>query len=258
MKRGSLIIALLFTLLLCQQNAEAQAVRIASGTTDSIGFRANAYTLRYQRLIVPAVLIGYGVIGLKNEGLKELNRSTRDEILEDRPGRTTWDNYTQYAPALMVYGFNAAGLEGWHRFKERTLIYATSQLISTAFVVPLKRFTHVERPDGSNFESFPSGHTATAFSSAHFLFREYKDSNIWLSLSGYPLAIFTGVYRTINNKHWVSDVVAGAGFGILSTEMAYWLYPKMRNLVAKRPDKTATVWMPTYQNGMGIALTHHF
>jgi membrane-associated phospholipid phosphatase len=50
-----------------------------------------------------------------------------------------------------------------------------------------------------------------------------------LSISGYPIAIFTGVYRALNNKHWVGDVVAGAGFGILSTEIAYWLYPKINH-----------------------------
>jgi membrane-associated phospholipid phosphatase len=69
----------------------------------------------------------------------------------------------------MVYGYNLAGIKGKHNFKERTIIYGTSQLLSAAFVMPLKYLVKEERPDGSNSLSFPSGHTATAFSSAQFL-----------------------------------------------------------------------------------------
>jgi len=159
----------------------------------------------------------------------------------------------------MVYGLNAVGIKGKHNFRDRTIIYATSQLISAAFVLPLKHIVKEERPDGSNKLSFPSGHTATAFSSAQFMFREYKDTNFWLSISGYSLAVFTGVYRTVNDKHWVSDVVAGAGFGILSTELAYWLFPKINGLLTGKEKKKATLVMPYYQNkGFGIGLVQNF
>jgi membrane-associated phospholipid phosphatase len=100
-----------------------------------------------------------------------------------------------------------------------------------------------ERPDGSNNLSFPSGHTTTAFTTAHFMFREYQDENIWLSLSGYPIAVFTGVYRILNDKHWVGDVVAGAGIGILSTEVAYWLFPKVSQLFSKDHSKIVLLYI---------------
>ena len=186
----------------------------------------------YKKLIIPVVFIGYGVASLKINALRQLNRSTRYEILEDKPDRLKLDNYTQYIPAALVYGLNTAGIKGKHNLRDRTIIYITSQLISTGFVLPLKYTAKEERPDGSNNLSFPSGHTATAFSSAQFMFREYKESNFWLSISGYSFAVFTGVYRTINNKHWVGDVVAGAGFGILSTELSYWLYPRINSIFA--------------------------
>ena len=99
----------------------------------------------------------------------------------------------------MVYGLNWARIKGKHNLKDRTIIYATSQLIAASMVIPLKHITKEERPDGSNLQSFPSGHTTTAFSSAQFLYREYRDTNFWLSISGYPIAIFTGVYRALNN-----------------------------------------------------------
>lgn len=144
------------------------------------------------------------------------------------------DNYTQYAPAALVYGLNLFGVKGKHNFRDRSIIYATSQLISAAIVLPMKYTIKERRPDGSDNLSFPSGHTATAFSSAQFMFREYHDENLWLSLSGYPLAIFIVVYRNLNNKHWVGDVMAGAGIGMLSTELAYWLYPRASHIMGPR------------------------
>ena len=55
-------------------------------------------------------------------------------------------------------------------------------LLVFSSVTALKRITNVERPDGSRF-SFPSGHTALAFSGAEFLFQEYKDKSIWYGIS---------------------------------------------------------------------------
>lgn len=198
--------------------------------------------------IVPTAFIGFGVASLSINGLKNLNLSTKDEISEHQLKHTNLDNYSQYVPVAMVYGLNALGVQGKHNFKDRTVIYLTSQLISGAMVLPLKHIVKEIRPDSSNNLSFPSGHTATAFSSAQFMFHEYRDSNFWLSISGYPFAIFTGTYRAINNKHWVGDVVAGAGFGILATELAYWVHPKINHLLFKDDKTTSATIMPFYQN----------
>lgn len=218
--------------------------------------------LNYKSLIIPTAFIVYGVAGLTMNNLKQLNISTKVEISEHQPTQIKLDNYTQYAPAVIVYGLNAAGIKGKHNLRDRTIIYASSQLIAAAFTMPLKYLVKEERPDRSNTLSFPSGHAATAFSSAQFMFREYKDTNFWLSISGYPFAIFTGVYRMLNDKHWLGDVVAGAGFGILSTELAYWLFPKIDNLLrGKNKSKntlSSTMVMPFYQNktvGIGLVKT---
>lgn len=215
------------------------------------------YKPSYKKLIVPTVFIAYGVVSLSSDALKNLNRSTQYEIGEHQPKHIKLDNYTQYLPVVMVYGYNFAGLKGKHNLKERTIIYGTSQLISAAFVLPLKHLVKEERPDGSNNLSFPSGHTAAAFSSAQFLFREYQDENFWLAITGYPIAVFTGVYRTLNDKHWVGDVVAGAGFGILSTELAYWLFPTVNKLFNKKESKNITLIYPVLEPknfGAGLVL----
>ncbi|MDR0263949.1 MAG: phosphatase PAP2 family protein [Sphingobacterium sp.] len=212
------------------------------------GIDKTPYRPHLTSFIVPTAFIGFGVASLSINGLKNLNLSTKDEISEHQLKHTNLDNYSQYVPVAMVYGLNALGVQGKHNFKDRTVIYLTSQLISGAMVLPLKHIVKEIRPDSSNNLSFPSGHTATAFSSAQFMFHEYRDSNFWLSISGYPFAIFTGTYRAINNKHWVGDVVAGAGFGILATELAYWVHPKINHLLFKDDKTTSATIMPFYQN----------
>ena len=96
-------------------------------------------------------------------------------------------------------------------------------------VYALKNITKIERPDGSSNNSFPSGHTATAFAGAEFLWQEYKDVNIWYGITGYAVATGTGIFRIYNARHWLSDVVMGAGIGILTTKIAYWIFPYIDN-----------------------------
>ena len=216
-------------------------------------------TFNIKKLIIPTALIGYGVASLTIKDLKQLNFSTRDEIKEHQPDHIRLDNYTQFAPAALVYGLNAAGMEGKHNFRDRTIIYGTSMLITSAFTLPLKHLVKEERPNGSNTLSFPSGHTAIAFASAQFMFREYKDTNFLLSISGYSFAVFTGAYRMFNDKHWFGDVVAGAGFGILSTELAYWLFPKINNLLIGKNKNSSAMIMPFYQNkSVGLGFVKNF
>lgn len=254
----------LFLLILSFQNFNAQDSLSINEIPDNtniskLNIQDKTHQFSYKKLIIPAVFISYGVASLKIDGLKQLNFSTRDEINEHKPDHIRLNSYTQFAPAVLVYGLNAFGVEGKHNFRERSIIYGSSLLIASAITLPLKHITKEERPDQSNHLSFPSGHTTFAFASAQFMFREYKDTNFLLGISGYSLAVFTGVYRMLNDKHWFGDVLAGAGFGILSTEMAYWLYPKINNLLGGKKERSQTMIMPFYQNkSVGIGLVKNF
>jgi len=246
------------------QNVSAQDSLAIHTVQDSVvavkpNLEDKTHEFSYKKLIIPTALISYGVASLSIKSLKELNFSTQYEISEHKPDHIRLDNYTQFAPAVLVYGLNAAGVQGKHNFKDRSIIYGTSMLITSAITLPLKHIVKEERPDQSNNLSFPSGHTAIAFASAQFMYREYKDTNFWLGISGYSFAVFTGVYRMLNNKHWFGDVIGGAGFGILSTELAYWLYPKINTLLGGKKEKSQTMIMPFYQQGnMGIGLVKNF
>jgi hypothetical protein len=213
----------------------------------------------YKALIAPSILIGYGIIGIESDALKGFNSEIKEEVNENIDEKITLDDFTQYLPAVSVYGLNVFGIEGKHDFKERSIILATSYLLVTGTVLTLKSVTHIERPDGTSFNSFPSGHTATAFAGAEFLWQEYKDHSIWYGISGYVVATGTGLFRIYNDRHWLTDVAAGAGIGILCTKTAYWLYPRIQDLLFKKESKTKLSTAPFY-NGkqFGIGLNCRF
>ena len=138
--------------------------------------------------------------------------------------KTEIDNYTQYFGPAMVFGLKLAGVEGrstWPRLLAST---AMSYGIMAAFVNGIKYTAKEMRPDGSTANSWPSGHTATSFVGATLLHHEYgMTRSPWYSIAGYGVATATGIMRVLNNRHWVSDVMSGAGIGIMSTELAYAL-----------------------------------
>jgi membrane-associated phospholipid phosphatase len=104
-----------------------------------------------------------------------------------------------------------------------------SSILSAQLVTALKHDTHQLRPDGSTYNSFPSGHTTTAFIGAEMMNQEYGWRSPWYSVAGYAMASGTAALRVMNNRHWLSDVLAGAGIGMLTTKCSYWLYGKWEN-----------------------------
>lgn len=80
-----------------------------------------------------------------------------------------------------------------------------------------RRRPPLRRPSAT---SFPSYHTTQAFIGATVLAEEYggRRGGGWIMAGGFTLATATGAMRLLNNRHWSSDVLAGAGIGILSTE----------------------------------------
>ncbi len=219
----------------------------------------NNTNLFARSLFIPTSLISYGFFAMGINSLKSLNRNIKSELQEDHSKfKTKTDNYLQYSPAIAVYVLNACGIKGKNNLRDRSMIYALSTLFATATVQSIKKITRVERPDGSCKTSFPSGHTTIAFAAAEFLHTEYKDISPWYGIAGYIAATATGVMRLYNNKHWLSDIVAGAGFGILSTKLAYWIYPSIKKKLFK--DKNvSTMLLPYYLPGnAGLSFVHNF
>lgn len=133
------------------------------------------------------------------------------------------DDYMQYSPAAIMLAMKTLGVESRSSWGRMLTSDAMSAAIMAIVVNTLKNTTQVERPDGSNRHSFPSGHTATAFMTATMLAKEYGHVSPWIPIGGYAVASATGLFRMANNKHWLSDVMTGAGIGLLSTEIGYYL-----------------------------------
>jgi membrane-associated phospholipid phosphatase len=98
------------------------------------------------------------------------------------------------------------------RFRSASYDFAQALIVNGAYTTILKYSVQRTRPDGSNNLSFPSGHTSTAFSLATVANQHYG----WkIGVPAYLLASGIGFARIENDKHYLSDVLAGATLGII-------------------------------------------
>ena len=129
----------------------------------------------------------------------------------------------QLFPFVAIYGFELAGMKPRTDWQNRTAIMIKGQIVNLGLVYLLKTTINQTRPDGTAY-SFPSGHTANVFAGATMLSIEYGEHHKWVPYAAYGLASGVGIMRMANNKHYISDVLFGAGLGILSMKAAYWTH----------------------------------
>ena len=173
--------------------------------------------------------------------------------------KTGIDDYTQFFGPAMVVGLKLGGYEGRSDWPRLLASAAMSYGIMAGFVNGIKYTAKEMRPDGSSANSWPSGHTATAFVGASLFHKEYGlTRSPWWSVAGYGVATATGVMRVLNNRHWISDVMSGAGIGIMSTELGYALCDlmfKQKGLL--RNDLVLDSEKPSFFSiSMGLGLGH--
>lgn len=204
-----------FTTCLYAQHVP-EGLEKADSTASSPPTAGEYFQSRMSLMGIP--LIASGLIAQRqNENFKAL-RNRFDEKFHHR-----YDDYLQYVPLASTWVMKAAGVESQSSWKELALSNTFSALLMAGCVNALKYTVREERPDQSSRNSFPSGHTATAFMGATILHKEYGRVSPWISIGGYTLAGVTGVMRQLNNRHWVGDVLVGAGIGITTTELGYFL-----------------------------------
>jgi hypothetical protein len=255
MKTCLLALLMMLTFPVChaqlnQQPADQTIDLYTSSFQESAPHKKNPWLCAVK---IPSVLIASGIYATLSDGV-----ISRHEIREERneyiPNfHTKVDNYLMHAPIAVVYGLNMAGVKGKHDFKNRTLLLIKSEMIMAALTFSTKSLTNVKRPDDSDNFSFPSGHTAQAFATATFMSKEYGGESIWYSVGAYGMATAVGACRILNNRHWVSDVMTGAGIGILSTNIAYLTH----RYKWKNKNSNLTV-VPTYAQGPGLYVNYRF
>ena len=207
-----------------------------------------------QQVLLPASLISLGLIS----NATYINRYVQRHAYRFSGGqKRRFDDYLQYAPIATTFALSNFGVKPKHTVKERLIVGATSYVIMAALVNGVKYTTRIRRPDNSSYNSFPSGHTATAFTGMEMLWQEYKDESVWIGISGYALSAIVAGMRLHNNRHWAGDVCVGAGIGILSTRAAYWLLPYTSKwFSAEEKSSVQMVCYPVYSAEMkGFGLT---
>lgn len=232
-----LIIILIKSLIAMATIPDSIAINSADTVPDE------TYTITTPQWAVPVGLTVVG-IGFVYEDWLVKQKMSMQNLLSAGHRVTTIDDYMQYLPSSSVYVLNACGVDGKHNFLDRSIILALSYASMGAMVNGLKYGIGEKRPDSNQRNSFPSGHTATAFLGAEFMRTEYADASPWLAYSGYAVAAATGYMRILNNRHYFNDVVVGAGLGILSARLGYWLYGKMFTPSAKK-NATSMAFVPS-------------
>ena len=208
--------------------------------------------------IVPFSLIGAGLIinysngAIGKENLQEQIQNTFPDF------DTTAEDLLLFVPTLTMYTADILKIKSKNNAFDQTKYLAISLIVNNVITFGLKNITNEERPNGENDQSFPSGHTSNAFVMATVLHHEFIDTSPWLAYSGYLFATTTGVFRVLNNKHWVSDVLVGAGLGIIVTDLVYRIEPLKNWNPFKNENVQTTIAPSYYKNTAGLYINIRF
>lgn len=200
----------------------------ATNTTQASFRLDHTHDFHWEQFAIPAGVITASALFVETPKLVQARHWVQKQ-LANKTGhpRTEVDNYLQYLPLVANFGIHFCGVKGEHNLLDKTILLAMSYATFAALNHTMKFAFDEQRPNSMALNSFPSGHTGTAFVGAEALRREYWDTNKWIGIGGYACAALVGYMRIYNNRHWFNDVLAGAALGYMSTAFAYWLYPKI-------------------------------
>lgn len=190
---------------------------------DTLSLLRHNTTPWYKTNIMKSVYVAAPMVGF-SFALRPVKEDFRSMSLDmGREKSWQWEDYVQYTPLAACYIMKLSGVKGRTSWGRMLVSHAFAAGTMTALVNGLKYSAKEMRPDGSAKNSFPSGHTATAFMAATLLHREYGHVSPWISIGGYTVATATGVGRIIHNRHWAPDVFCGAAIGVVTGELGYYL-----------------------------------
>ncbi|MBT5633601.1 MAG: phosphatase PAP2 family protein [Nitrospina sp.] len=191
-------------------------------------------------------------------------------VVEDNRNSTTDDlsNFFEHfgnafisLPALT--GLYLYGRLGENYKMERTALLATeSFLVTSLFTTVIKAGIGRARPDTtdsssstfsgpfSSNNSFPSGHTSTAFAIATVVAHEYEENPMMAPIS-YGIASLTGLSRINDDQHWASDIFLGAALG-------YFTSKTILKLHSNRKGRHFSIYPRADHLGGGLVLSSRF
>ena len=228
-KKRFYLLLLLSIFHFCSYTSSAQDTSAAKNFTAIQQAHHHEAYLKPAGLIAPGALLVYGSLKPVINGIPRLDNNIMNHIQQNYPGfHTNAADYLMWAPSASVYAMDALDVKTAHNFKQHLMIEAGSVIITGGIGYGMRlisRNINVYKTDNTKF---PSGHTANAFRGAEIVHQELKKNHPVWSYSGYLVATGVGMLRIYGKEHLLSEVLAGAGLGILSTKLTYWIFNKVR------------------------------
>ena len=210
-------VSILVICLFVGYGLQVQAVERADSVS-CFDHAISAPAFRITHAGIPVIVGGMAIYGA-NTNLKDAAAAGSHAQRYD----TQYEDYLQYAPGVALLALKIGGMEGRSSWSRMIVSDAFSAALTIGVAEGLKRSVCETRPDGEDDRAFPSGHTAISYMLATMLHKEYGCRSPWISLGGYVVATATAASRMVHNRHWASDIVVGAGIGVLMTEVGYYL-----------------------------------
>ena len=193
----------------------------------------------------PRELIAPGVLMTSGLAIRCFAHETFDVKVQEaaqqwraRSGEVPYYNVVfKYIPALplvMDAGLGLLGVPAEHSFLDRGIEGVLALGIVSGTALAMKGVIDTPRPDSRDNDAFPSGHCCVAFVGAELVRLEYGWG--W-GAGAYAVATTVAVLRIYHNRHWLSDLLMGAGMGILSAHAGRWLLEPVKDLF-QIPDTT--------------------
>ncbi len=200
--------------------------------------------------LLSTALISGGLVTYHQDTKERFQHFIRSRI----DHQNTIEDYLQHGSYGLLIAGQLFGQKPLHTPKGQLIYALTSNIGAVGITSIIKELVNERRPNGGHL-SFPSGHTTHAFAAATVLYWEYRESNPWIAYSGYSFACATGLLRIVHNRHWINDVLAGAGIGILVPTLVYYYapFPGMK----WAPASKAISFYPVYHSGgagMGFSM----
>jgi len=185
--------------------------------------------LRPSVLIIPGAFLVYGGLKPVINAIPQLDENIMNGIQEHHANfHSGAEDYIMWAPSASIYIMDALQVKTQHTFKDHLLIEGGSVLITGGLGLGMRIISGNIKVYNEGDTKFPSGHTANAFRGAEIFHQELKQKHPVISYGGYIIATGVGLLRIYGKQHYLTEVLAGAGLGILSTKITYWLFDKIK------------------------------
>ena len=224
----------------------SDSTMVAPDNTAATQFRATD-------LILPGSLIAVGTFGMYSKWFHGIREDVRDQMNDWRGNhRIHLDDYMKFMPLTAHLALGLAGVKGRHSNRERLCLTFTSYAIMSMTAYTMKFTMREHRPDNGEPNSYPSGHCATVFLGAELVRMEYGTA---YGIAAYAMATGVAFLRIYNGRHWLNDVIGGAGVGILAARIGRWLLPWERKVLGWKGDSDFAIIPSVQPHGMSLSMT---